>query len=138
MSAAWIALIGVVFAGLCTVAGGVGAQRVIARANRATAADQLAAQAKADQDRNDLEERKVNREDFDAITRELRASIAELRMELNAAESAREAAEQRALLSDRRAERAEERARLLERRVSQLESILRDNGMPIPPHPMTA
>lgn len=142
MSAALWTFLGLAFVALCGTAGAIGAQRVIARANRATAADQLVVQQRADADRHELEERKVNREDFDAITRELRASLAEMDRKLNAAESAREAAETRANLADRRAERAEERARLaeraaqrLERRVSQLETVLRENGMPIPPQP---
>lgn len=145
MSAAWLTFLGIVFVALCGLAGTIGAQRVIARANRATAAEQIAAQKKADADRHDLEERKVNREDFDAITRELRTSIAELRIELNAAESAREAAETRANLADTRAERAEARAlkaeraaQRLEHRVTQLEDVLRANDMTIPPQPASA
>lgn len=134
MSGATLTFLGVVIVAFAGLAGTLGAQRIISRANRASEADRL-----------DLEERKVNREDFDAITRELRTSLAEMDRKLNAAESAREAAETRANLADSRAERAETRAlraeraaQRLEKRVTQLEAVLRENGMPIPPHPLSA
>jgi chromosome segregation ATPase len=131
VSPALLTFVGIVFVALCGLAGTIGAQRVIARANRDTAADQLAAQRKADADRHELEERKVNREDFDAITRELRASLAEMDRKLTLAEQARNTAESRAATAEQRADR-------LERRVTQLEEVLRENHMTIPPQPASA
>lgn len=128
------ALLGTVVVALSGLAGVLGASWI---SNRSTTRAQVAA--------NELEERKVNREDFDAITRELRASLVEMDRKLNAAESAREAAETRANLADARAERAEARAaaaeraaQRLEKRVSQLEDVLRANDMTIPPQPASA
>lgn len=86
---------------------------------------------------NALAERVVDREDFDAVMtrmeRDLERSdkrITDLETRLEAEVTAREKAEERA-------ERAEKRAAALERRVTQLEEVLRQHDIPVPPQPST-
>lgn len=103
---------------------------------------------------NELAERVVDREDFETIVAQLRTSLADVRTELaqvkedlaaevkarreaetRAADAERraEAAERRAEAAERRAGQAERRATRLELRVGQLERVLRDAQIPVPP-----
>jgi flagellar biosynthesis GTPase FlhF len=93
---------------------------------------------------NAIENRKVDQSEFDSITRELRASLVDVRRDLDEEREMREKADERAAAAEQRAQRAEERADAAERksaevtgrltkRVEQLEQVLRENDMTVPP-----
>jgi chromosome segregation ATPase len=76
----------------------------------------------------ELNERVVDREDFESIVEQLRTSLADVRAELaqvktdlEAEATARRAAERRATAAERRADAAERKATDLEERVTHLE-----------------
>lgn len=115
MNAALVTLAGVVVVALFGFLGTLAASYMSTRS--ATQAAVTAAQ---------LEERKVNREDFAEITKQLWASITDLNGRLDVETRARRAAEERA-------EQAESKAAALEQRVDQLEAALGDAGLAIPP-----
>lgn len=100
-----------------------------------------------------LETQKVSRDDFDSITRELRASLEDtreqldearrelraaredikgLRKDLDEEQRMRRNADERADENAERAERAERKVERLTRRVDQLESALRGAGVTVP------
>ena len=90
-----------------------------------------------------LETRKVDREEFDSITRELRAELDRMRTELATERRARAKSDERASAAELRAAHAEQRAadaeragaaatRKLARRVAQLERAMRERDIPIP------
>ena len=94
---------------------------------------------------SDLEERRVGLDEFEAHKNFMSGQIKDLRAELVVEHDARVAAEGRADTAERRADEAgalaaEARgtARRLDVRVGQLEAVLRENGMPIPPQPLSA
>lgn len=81
----------------------------------------------------EIDERKVNREDFDSITANLWKSIGQLEAQLTDERAARVTAENRAIAAESRAQAAETSVHRLEDRVSQLEAVLEQHNMPIPP-----
>lgn len=129
MSATLITAAAAVLVALCGGAGAIGASWISTRATKRATANQLT-----------LDERKVDREDFDAITTNLWKALAETNTKLETAEKARATAELRATEAERRAAsaeqragQAEDRALQLDRRVGQLEDAMRDAHIPIPP-----
>ena len=80
-----------------------------------------------------LEERRVGREEFDSVTRELRESLDDEKTARIAAEQRAQSAETRSVEAERRAVEAEQRAVRTERRVTQLEGALRAAEIPVPP-----
>lgn len=124
--------------GLFVLVGTVITAVLTSRSNRKGAE----ATAKLAKDANNLSERVVDREDFDAVMtrmeKDLERSdkrITDLERRLEAEVTAREKAEARAVEAERRADEAERRATRLEKRVSQLEKALEDNHIPVPPIP---
>lgn len=94
MSPAALTLAGVAFVAVCGLAGTIGASWISKRAGDR----QRAAQ-------NAIDERKVDREEFDSLTRELRSSLTDVRAELATEREARRAAEQRAERAEQRIDR---------------------------------
>jgi septal ring factor EnvC (AmiA/AmiB activator) len=98
MSPAVLTFAGVAFVAVCGLAGSLGASWISKRA----ADRQRAAQ-------NAIDERKVDREEFDSLTRELRTSLNDVRTELAEERTARRESDRRAMAAEERAERAEQR-----------------------------
>lgn len=122
--------------GLFVLVGTVITAVLTSRSNRKGAE----ATAKLAKDANNLSERVVDREDFDAVMtrmeKDLERSdkrITDLERRLEAEVTAREKAEERAVAAEKRADEAERSTSRLERRVSQLEQVLRDHDIPVPP-----
>lgn len=122
MNGSWIALLSAAIVALIGAGGVLAARWVDSRAQERAKAYEA-----------DLSERTVDREQFDSITRELRASIADLRKELATERDMRAAAELRAVSSEARERALETRVSAAEGRVTQLETAMRAANMIVPP-----
>jgi NAD-specific glutamate dehydrogenase len=85
------------------------------------------------QSTSEIEGRRVGRDEFDSITRELRESLDDVKKELADERDLRAKSDERAAAADERAKTATAATRRLVRRVEQLENVLRDHDMPVPP-----
>lgn len=82
---------------------------------------------------NALSERVVDREDFDAVMNRMQKALDRADVRIGQLETKLEAEGEARQRAEHRAERAEKRAYALERRVTQLEQVLRDNDITVPP-----